>query len=119
MVALRDARRLSWLLTTTAGAAVRDRMARRGGDGKTPSSPAETTALGTPSAFPTPKALFPAGDQAPAEEEEEPGWVPRMGADGKRECKMQHKHKHKNGCRRGRSINIDGEIASAPYLRLF
>jgi hypothetical protein len=59
MVALRDARRLSWLLTTTAGAAVRVRMARRRGDGKTPSSPAEVTTLGTPQINPTPKALFP------------------------------------------------------------
>ena len=59
MVALRDARRLSWLLTTTAGAAVRVRMARRRGDGKTPSSPAEVTTLGTPQINPTPRALFP------------------------------------------------------------
>ncbi len=58
MVALRDARRLSWLLTTTTGAAVRFRTARRGEDGKTPSSPTEMTTLGTPSTFPTPKALF-------------------------------------------------------------
>ena len=59
MVALRDARRRSWLLTTTAGAAVRVRMARRRGDGNTPSSPAEVTTLGTPKINPTPKALFP------------------------------------------------------------
>ena len=62
----------------------------------------------TPLIIPTPKDLFkispklskeigntygegetdesvPAGDQAPAEEEEAPRWVPRMGADGKRE----------------------------------
>ena len=61
----------------------------------------------TPLIIPTPKDLFkmspklskemgntngegetdesvPAGDQAPAEEEKEPGWVPRTGADGKR-----------------------------------
>ena len=59
MVALRDARRRSWLLTTTAGAAVRVRIARRRGDGNTPSSPAEVTTLGTPQINPTPRALFP------------------------------------------------------------
>ena len=118
-------------LSTTAEEAVRarkKRSAREASPGVV--TPACTSArndrghVDTPSIIPTTKALFTrsptlskqlgntygegeadesvrAGDQAPAEEEEEPGWVPRMGADGKRECKMQHKHKHKNGCRRG------------------
>jgi hypothetical protein len=34
----------------------------------------------------------PAGDQAPAEEEEAPWWVPRMGADGKRELMPKGEH---------------------------
>ena len=69
----------------------------------------------TPLIIPTPKDLFkmspklnketgntygegetdesvPAGDQAPAEEEEAPRWVPRMGADGKRELMPKGEH---------------------------
>ena len=34
----------------------------------------------------------PAGDQAPAEEEEAPRWVPRMGSDGKRELMPKGEH---------------------------
>ena len=34
----------------------------------------------------------PAGDQAPAEEEEAPRWVPRMGADGKRDLMPTGEH---------------------------
>jgi len=115
--------------STTAEEAVRARKTRSASEAGVV-TPARTSAWSdrehvvTPSIIPTTKALFTrsptlskqlgntygegeadesvrAGDQAPAEEEEEPGWVPRMGADGKRECKMQHKHKHKNGCRRG------------------
>ena len=107
-------------LSTTAEEAVRarkKRSAREASPGVV--TPACTSArndrghVDTPSIIPTPKALFTgspthskglgntygaeeadetvqAGDQAPAEEEEEPVWVLRMGADGKKEIGRAH-----------------------------